>query len=760
MTPPTPAASPRNILLCTLGASWAVIPEILGWLAPSVLDLYAHHPQRVALDTLRQRHHLQAPNELWLCTTEGVQAQASLAHLDEWWRQLGAPMPLRIWTASGTDQLGSQAECDHIRELILRVCLLASEATHGGQLVLSLAGGRKTMSADLQHAGMVFGAHACLHVVGPDPLPAALLARSPEERAAQPALFARPLSPDLAGAITPLIAATGQRNELLDIVLDGRRVNSASFTVPLSSPTQPRSWPAPADGDTLDAELSRRQRQGSQLLGNFLAQVAQQEHHENWRSLYRLSPAHIAYLRNTPLDETQRDWLLRLPKADLHRHLGGCLDLAAQHLVAQAIWQASSGPEQQAAFGQVQTLLNAPLWPWDWPHKLHGPHRALASAALVLHTTPEQLQHNLFDVTEPRVALKNRSEYGFAAYERPGELSGSALLCHPAALAPYAQAVVAQALQEGLSYLELRGSPHKYRPLDPIGFLRDFLNELNCALAAAQCNQATNASLGTASSAQLRIGFVWIVDRRQSKQVPTVVKAAVAARAQLPDFLLGLDLAGDEGTHDPAKLALGFLPAFEACLPITIHAGEGEAAQNIWQAAYHLHADRIGHGLTLASHPQLAARFRDQGICLELCPSSNREVVGFFDTAHPATEDLPHYPLRSFMQQGLPLTLCTDNPGISRTSLTDEYLAAARMNEGGLTLWETLALTRQAFVHAFLPAADREALLKRMDERVFALQSRGAASNLGTSDTGGAQPTDAQENALRAGQKTALHTYP
>jgi adenosine deaminase len=727
MTPPTPAAAPRNILLCTLGASWAVIPEILGWLAPSVLDLYAHHPHRSALDTLRQRHHLQAPHELWLCTTEGAQSQASLAHLHAWWRQLGAPMPLRIWTAAGTDQLGNQAECDHIRELTLRVCLAASEATHGGQLVLSLAGGRKTMSADLQHAGMVFGAHACLHVVGPDPLPAALLARSPEERAAQPALFARPLTPELAGAITPLIAATGQRNELLDIVLDGRCVNSASFAVPLATPTQPCAWPAPAAGDSLDAELTRRQRQGTQLLGNFLAQVAQQEHHENWRSLYRLSPAHIAHLRNTPLDETQRDWLLRLPKADLHRHLGGCLDLAAQQRVAQAIWQASTDTAQQNALAQVQTLLSASLWPWAWPDSLRGPHRALASAALLLHATPEQLQHNLFAVTEPRVALKNRSAHGFAAYERPGELSGSALLCHPAALAPYAQAVVTQALQEGLCYLELRGSPHKYRSEDPAGFLRDLFTELNCALAAAR--------VGTASGAPLRIGFVWILDRRQPQDVPNVVQAAVEARAQVPDFLLGLDLAGDEGTHNPAALATGFAPAFAECLPLTIHAGEGEAAQNIWQAAYHLHADRIGHGLTLAEHTQLAARFRNRGICLELCPSSNREVVGFFDPAYPATEGLPRHPLRRFMQQGLPLTLCTDNPGISRTSMADEYLAAARMSESGLSLWETMALTRQAFVHAFLPAADREALLKRMDERVFALHSQG-----GWHQTWGIQP--------------------
>ncbi len=63
----------------------------------------------------------------------------------------------------------------------------------------------------------------------------------------------------------------------------------------------------------------------------------------------------------------------------------------------------------------------------------------------------------------------------------------------------------------------------------------------------------------------------------------------------------------------------------------------------------------------------------------------------------------------------------TDNPGISRTTLAGEYLAAARMCEGGLSLWECLALMRQAFVHCFLPSHARERLLKAADHRVFQL---------------------------------------
>jgi len=743
--PPIPT---RNILLCTLGASWAVIPEIFGWLAPGTLDLYAHHPQRVALDALREAHNLLSPDELWICTTEGAQTQASLTLLHDWWQRLGVPLPLRVWTAAGTDQLATQAECEHIRELTLRVVLLATEQLGtDGQLVLSLAGGRKTMSADLQSAGALFGARAWLHVVGPDPLPAALRAGNDEQKAAQPRLFSAPLVAELAQAITPLVAGTGQRNELLDIVLDGHCVSSAAFPLPLAVPGLPCAWPLPAQGGTLNLELARRQRESSQLLGNYLAQVARSEQHENWRSLYRLPPGRIGALRATQLTATHTDWLVALPKADLHRHLGGCLDVVAQRRVARAIWTSLDHESRRLRMHDMRELLSLQDWPWGWPQHLQGPHRPLLAAALLLHASDAQLQHNLFDVTEPRLALKSAA-HGFAAYERPGELSGSALLTHPAAIVPYAQAIVEQARAEGLVYLELRGSPHKYRPRDPAGFLRDLRDALRAAGARVAAEDATSSVGAHSVDFTPRIGFVWILDRRQRDNLASVVLQAVAARAGLDGFLLGLDLAGDEGTHAPDDLAVGFVPAFAECIPVTIHAGEGEKAENIWQAAYHLHADRIGHGLTLAQHPQLLTRFRDRGICLELCPSSNREVVGFHDPAYPDSASLPRYPLREFLESGLPLTLCTDNPGISRTTLAGEYLAAARMTDGGLTQWETLALLRQAFAHSFLPSAEREDLIKRVDQRVFALLTSHGPVPMPSVDQ--PNPTPRTANAHRA----------
>ena len=192
--------------------------------------------------------------------------------------------------------------------------------------------------------------------------------------------------------------------------------------------------------------------------------------------------------------------------------------------------------------------------------------------------------------------------------------------------------------------------------------------------------------------------------------------------SELRDFVVGLDLAGREESGDLREIAVFLEPVFACCLPVTIHAGEGTAAEKIWQAAYHLHADRIGHGLTLVQAPKLAARFRNRNICLELCPTSNLEVVGFHDP-RPGSAGFSRkniYPLKELWNMGLPLTICTDNPGISKTTLTNEYLTASRLVDG-LTLWDALAMIKQAFSHSFLPADTRESLMKKADKIIFAL---------------------------------------
>jgi adenosine deaminase len=112
---------------------------------------------------------------------------------------------------------------------------------------------------------------------------------------------------------------------------------------------------------------------------------------------------------------------------------------------------------------------------------------------------------------------------------------------------------------------------------------------------------------GTAQADASRLGFVRIQDRRQRDSMPAVVEHAVPAHVEPQGFMHGLDLAGGEGMHVPQELAARFTPPLRERFRITPNAGKRKSAQNIWQAAYPLYAEWIGHGLTILDNAPLVA---------------------------------------------------------------------------------------------------------------------------------------------------------
>jgi len=655
-----------SILVCTLGTTWQVVPEILGVLDPERCPLYALAPERAA--AVRHEACLPAPTEIWVVTTAGTTGDGDLR---AWWQRLGHPGRLRLWRTAATDG-AAQAEVELIRELIHRAVLGA-----GPDALLCLSGGRKTMSADLQRAGMAYGCRAMLHVLPPE-------ARDLQQRLnAQD--FATPLPADLAAAIQPVLVGRSRRGDLLDLApsLDAKRF-----------PLPPEDAPVPVLAPSLHQTLAARETEGGNLLVQYHAEVARSEHHENWRCLYRLPPHRIEALRHAELGPDDRAWLAALPKADLHCHLGGILDLDEQIEVGAAVWETLHHHERQLAEADAKAWLDrSDVAGGDRWRFTDRERRARAAAALLAQTDRTTLAAALWP-PGPRLALTTRHAWGFTAYEHPGSLVGSTILHTPAATWAMATAIRDRCRRDGLAYLELRCSPQKY--------YHGFLDDLHLALTRDH------------EPGDPLIRVIVIADRRNVDSIAATVRLALDARQRLDGFVVGLDVAGDEAVGDPNVLAPAFADAFAECLPITIHAGEGQPAVNIWKSAYHLHADRIGHGLTLAQAPELAQRFRDRRTALELCPTSNREVVGFHDPDHPGC-DTP-YPLRNLMALGVPLTLCTDNPGISRTTLADEYVTAGRL--AALTRWEALALIKQGFLHAFLPTAARETLIKTVDQQI------------------------------------------
>ena len=70
------------------------------------------------------------------------------------------------------------------------------------------------------------------------------------------------------------------------------------------------------------------------------------------------------------------------------------------------------------------------------------------------------------------------------------------------------------------------------------------------------------------------------------------------------------------------------------------------------------------------------------------------------------------------MENGLRVCVNTDDPGMSRTDITNEYLKAARLTRGGLSLWEIFGLLYNSFNLAFLPYDEKIKLLNDMNQQV------------------------------------------
>lgn len=140
------------------------------------------------------------------------------------------------------------------------------------------------------------------------------------------------------------------------------------------------------------------------------------------------------------------------------------------------------------------------------------------------------------------------------------------------------------------------------------------------------------------------------------------------------DRFVGVDLAGDEHGWPPGLFTRHFERARTAGLRTTAHAGEAAGPAGVIATVDHLAPERIGHGTRSAEDPRLVERLAREGIGLELALTSN---------VHTATaQSVEAHPVAELIEAEVPVTLNTDNPTVSGTTLTAEHLTAGR---AGLT---------------------------------------------------------------------------
>ncbi|WP_458318775.1 adenosine deaminase [Mycolicibacterium brisbanense] len=181
---------------------------------------------------------------------------------------------------------------------------------------------------------------------------------------------------------------------------------------------------------------------------------------------------------------------------------------------------------------------------------------------------------------------------------------------------------------------------------------------------------------------------------------------SVAALAISCDDVVGFDLAGPESGFPPSLHRAAFDVARAGGLPVTVHAGEVEGVASVLEAIDVAGARRIGHGirvvddLTDSGAPgPVAERIVEQGIVLEVCPSSNFHTGAVIRDS----PDVAAHPFDRLHRAGLAVTVNTDNRLTSRTSLTQELemLCAAF----GYSMTDIAAFQATAAAAAFSPTA-------------------------------------------------------
>ena len=167
--------------------------------------------------------------------------------------------------------------------------------------------------------------------------------------------------------------------------------------------------------------------------------------------------------------------------------------------------------------------------------------------------------------------------------------------------------------------------------------------------------------------------------------------------------IVALDLAGAESLYPTSDYRELFGRAKESGIPFTLHAGEADGPESV-RLAISYGASRIGHGVRITEDPSVMHMIRENGIPLELCPTSNRITR--------AVEDMSQYPLRSFLREGIRATLNTDDPAIEQTTLSREFRYMEK--EIGLTPEEETQLLRNAIDAAFTSEDVKHRLIREL----------------------------------------------
>lgn len=250
---------------------------------------------------------------------------------------------------------------------------------------------------------------------------------------------------------------------------------------------------------------------------------------------------------------------------------------------------------------------------------------------------------------------------------------------------------VEDAAHEKIDYIELRFSPWfmaEKHQLNPIGVVEAVVD----GVKAGSRDTGVKANL------------TGILSRTYG---PDICMKELDALLTCKEDIIALDLAGDEIHFNGDLFVEHFRKGRDAGWHSDPHAGEAAGPESIWQALKNLGAERLGHAVTAPKDSALMTYLASHQIGIESNLTSNVQTS--------TVKDFGEHPLRLFLEQDIPATINTDDPGISGISLTHEFEIAAPA--AGLSK----EMIRQAQINAlkiaFLSQEEKQNLIKK--KKVF-----------------------------------------
>jgi adenosine deaminase len=210
-----------------------------------------------------------------------------------------------------------------------------------------------------------------------------------------------------------------------------------------------------------------------------------------------------------------------------------------------------------------------------------------------------------------------------------------------------------------------------------------------------------------------------------------VFSSMVAAfkSASMGGKVVGVNIVGQESTMVSMRdytlhmKMFGFLNKAYPNVKVAMHAGElamGDVPPeglkfHIDQALTVAGADRIGHGIDLAHEanaPAILRKMRIDDIPVEINLTSNSFINGVKGENHPLT---------LYRKYGVPYVISTDDAGVTRHTLSQEYVLLASRYKPDYA--EVKKTSYNSIRYAFLPAADKTRLTRQLDARFTAFEA-------------------------------------